>query len=507
MSCLPIATQAEAEAGAINDKMMTPLRTKQAIEAIGVSQDILAAPTGGTMVGYKADAAAVPSTMASRLQREIWVEDYITDPSLGVDNYPAFAAAIAQAQARGVSTVRLNGRYRTESTIVIPSGINLVGGGHHYFYEHDLGNIFEGAWIAYRGSAANPAIRYGSVQNCEFRGLGIDCGDPSDGRIAISIGSDNTPSTKELLFEKFAIFGCGTGVKWGDENISAPLEQCDAITFREGAFHSCIDGFDINATNAADYSLIERISFGELQGTAFNLPGAGFMPIRQCAAGLLFDTSKMFAISGAGPDALIIEGCQSEGHANAKFMVVTGTNDERTIHLRNNQINQKIEVTGIQRIFATGNYFNSVVVLDGYVRWTGEANGWLGPLELPQVTLTNGTQFMERTQRDAGTNNGRWMPQGIRVEQTPVAGGYEYQGSVRSGILGFTFVPTAEYSAGMYILPSADNGYAYKCTVGGVTAAEPTWPTVVGNTVGSGGVTFQCIGVSALMKGMGSIQA
>lgn len=506
MTCPPIATQAEAEAGVANDKMMSPLRTKQAIETLGVTPDELGSSNGGAMVGYLADPAASSTNVHDRLRREIWVEDYITDPSIEVDNYPAFAAAIAQAQARDISTVRFNGRFRTESTIIVPSGIYLVGSGHHYIHDGTT-NIFTGSWISYRGDPANPAIRYGSVQDCKLRDLGIDCGEPSHGRTAISIGSDNNPATKELLFEKFSIFGAALGVKWGDENASTPIEQCDSTTFREGTFHSCVDGFVVNANNAADYSLIERIGFWQLQGVAFKFPGFGFSPVRHCAAGLLLASSKMFEISGSGPDAWVIEGCQSEGHVDAKFLTISGNNDERVLHLRNNQVNQKIEVNGIHRVYATGNYFNHTVALDGYVRWTGEANAWMGSLETPQMTLASGARAAERVQLDADRQNGRWLAKGMRIEQELVAGGYEHLGCVRGGILGFTFFPTAEYSAGQYVLPTVDNAYAYKCIAGGTTAAEPTWPVVVGNTVTSGAATFECVGAGALMKGMGAIQA
>ncbi|HWT42808.1 MAG TPA: hypothetical protein VN152_09185 [Sphingopyxis sp.] len=473
-----------------------------------------AAPVTKSALAFAGDAisaynpgggGATRTTIQSRLQRDVWVEDYFEGLSPGDDYRIAFDRAMTAARARGRSRVRIETVIETKSTIAPPSGMSIVGDGKHYYY--DGGNFFEGAWIRYTGLIANPALRYGSVLDCGLTEVGIDCRDPNIGRTGISIGSDNNPATKELLFDRFIIFGCGTGVKWGDENAATPIEQCDAITFREGTIHSCFDGFHIDAANAADYSLIERIGFGQLQGTAFKMPGAGFMPIRQCAAGMLYDTSTMFEISGLGPDAMIIEGCQSEGHPGSTFLKVTGTNDERIIHLRNNQINQKIDVTGIHRILAVGNYLNSTVALDGYVRWTGEANGWLGALETPQVTLANGARLTERTQRDAGGQNGRWIPLGMEIEQIPTAGGWKYQGAVRSGILGFTFVPTAEYAAGMYILPSIDNTYAYKCTVGGATGAEPAWPTVVGDTVTSGAATFQCIGAGALMKGMDGVQA
>lgn len=50
---VPVATQPEAEAGEIEDKAMTPLRVKQAINALGVSQAVLASSTGGEMVGIE----------------------------------------------------------------------------------------------------------------------------------------------------------------------------------------------------------------------------------------------------------------------------------------------------------------------------------------------------------------------------------------------------------------------------------------------------------------------
>ena len=111
------------------------------------------------------------------------------------------------------------------------------------------------------------------------------------------------------------------------------------------------------------------------------------------------------------------------------------------------------------------------------------------------------------TQRDASGQNGRWLPVGLKIDRDPAAGDYEYSLCVRAGILGFTFVRGAEYGADQYILPRVDNGFAYKCIRGGVTSAEPTWPTAIGAAVRSGAASFRCVGAGALIKGASPIEA
>ena len=62
---IPTTSQSEAEAGVINDKAMTPLRTKQAIDALGVSQDVLASSAGGEMVGLPDGISTVADIMSA----------------------------------------------------------------------------------------------------------------------------------------------------------------------------------------------------------------------------------------------------------------------------------------------------------------------------------------------------------------------------------------------------------------------------------------------------------
>lgn len=76
--------------------------------------------------------------------------------------------------------------------------------------------------------------------------------------------------------------------------------------------------------------------------------------------------------------------------------------------------------------------------------------------------------------------------------------------STTSGGAQFTAVPkfytlnnfavSTAYTAGQIVRPTGGDTREFLVTVAGTSAASaPTWPTVVGNTVVSGGVTFLCI--------------
>lgn len=58
----------------------------------------------------------------------------------------------------------------------------------------------------------------------------------------------------------------------------------------------------------------------------------------------------------------------------------------------------------------------------------------------------------------------------------------------------YAYTASSSVTAGTGILPATSNGYYYRCTVAGDTAAEPTWPTTIGATVEDGGVTWTCEG-------------
>lgn len=53
---------------------------------------------------------------------------------------------------------------------------------------------------------------------------------------------------------------------------------------------------------------------------------------------------------------------------------------------------------------------------------------------------------------------------------------------------------TGVKTVGTEVIPTTESGYWYKCTVAGTASSEPTWPLTVGETVTDGTVTWECMG-------------
>jgi hypothetical protein len=54
---------------------------------------------------------------------------------------------------------------------------------------------------------------------------------------------------------------------------------------------------------------------------------------------------------------------------------------------------------------------------------------------------------------------------------------------------------------GLVVSPTVSNGRLYRCTIGGMSSAsEPTWPTVLNETIVVGNATFVCIEDGSLLQ-------
>lgn len=466
----------------------------------------LASGTGSNLVGFGGES------LYSRLARQAFVTDSrFSGGAKGddtTDDAPAIQAAIDALAGSGGEVIIPRGKFRINSKLIMRSGVSLRGEGS--FYRFVSGNEFYGTWLRYTGPTSDRAIECRSVQDVAIRDLGINMGERPSSE-AILIGSDNNPACKRLNFHRLHVFGATLGVRWGLSNELNPLEQNDEIVFDVISFNSCNNGFRIDSANAADFSRISSASFGNLTGVAFDLISPGFMQIVDCAAGFVTTSAVMFKIAGSSPDPLRISGCQSEG-ANGKFLTYNSANDQGTVILEGNVINQPIEVSGITKIFSTGNYYNSTVSLSGFVRYNSVSDTWDGVngavAHEPQFIIGSGVNLKVSVQRNASNYNGRFLPVGFYIDRpAPVAGAFEKDVIVQPGIVGIGFVPGGQFDAGTYVVPTIGNGHAYLVTVGGVAGSEPSFPTGSGAEVTSGTVTFKEVGVSAIVRGCSPIQA
>lgn len=95
----PLASQAEAEAGANNAKMMTPLRVKQFLDAQPIlTEPILAADDGSSLVGFQQSGTAARSrTVQSKARETLSLYDFDVVGDGVTDDIDAIEAAIVEA--------------------------------------------------------------------------------------------------------------------------------------------------------------------------------------------------------------------------------------------------------------------------------------------------------------------------------------------------------------------------------------------------------------------------
>ncbi|MBL4858968.1 MAG: hypothetical protein JKY36_07225, partial [Erythrobacter sp.] len=148
-AAIPLASQAEAEAGTDNDKRVTPLRVKQAIDALGVSQAVLSSTAlgdGAALVGYSPDfVGATGRGLLSRLEEKAYAKDFgatgdgVTDDTVALQ---------AWANSGAKHLVLGDGTFNITDTLTIPSTFEVLD--------------FAGGTISYSGTRDRTAVVMGS---------------------------------------------------------------------------------------------------------------------------------------------------------------------------------------------------------------------------------------------------------------------------------------------------------------------------------------------------------
>lgn len=65
---------------------------------------------------------------------------------------------------------------------------------------------------------------------------------------------------------------------------------------------------------------------------------------------------------------------------------------------------------------------------------------------------------------------------------------------------GTSWAGTTSYNYGQVVIPTAPNGYLYRCVQAGTTgSSEPSWPTTPGLVVTDSGVIWACMGADILV--------
>lgn len=119
-SARPLASQADAETGVNNVKIMSPLRVGQAVSKT------LSDPDAATRISYR------NSSIASKLDQSVChldfggIPDYSFSTGAGTDNGPAILAAANNLVSRyGGGRVVIMGRCRIASNVILPKGVSL----------------------------------------------------------------------------------------------------------------------------------------------------------------------------------------------------------------------------------------------------------------------------------------------------------------------------------------------------------------------------------------------
>lgn len=125
------------------------------------------------------------------------------------------------------------------------------------------------------------------------------------------------------------------------------------------------------------------------------------------------------------------------------------------------------------------------------LRWTASTILEVGDKRIPTSTPTYyyTVSSISGSTAKTGSSEPNWP---TSVGSTVVDGDITWTCS--SSYVGALKWTTGTKTIGSFITPTTENSLYYKVTTGGTATAEPTWPTVIGETITQNGVVYECFG-------------
>lgn len=311
-AALPLASQAEAEAGTDNAKRVTPLRVKQAIDALGVSAETLASTASGkgaALIGFKADITGSKARDLAIKVGETHVDalDFATPGDSDAAQTTGLANLFANAPAGANIHFPNKGTFKTNSKITLTKQFNIHGGGSQIWgLEGNASNaVLE--YAVTEASNGNGDVRRMLIENLDV--LAVDVGTGATGpalKITSPVGVHQTVvrgcylgttlTTSYAVVLQSDIFAIASG----SEQFSTSLQDC-----------TINNGLHLNKLSDAFRSL--RCNYQGTKRNLVDMTGGAF-----CT---LFDHDKGLATEGflkiIGGSQLEVVGTQIEGVASS----------------------------------------------------------------------------------------------------------------------------------------------------------------------------------------------
>lgn len=306
------ATQAEAEGGSNDSKLMSPLLTKQQIDARLAGE---ATAEAGTDNSDLMTALRVNQNVTQR-ESAVGVVDLTQPPySLALDTPTVDQASIINQacldyEGKGATLVIPANATPTvgiASTIMIPRGVTLQGG-NGYGGNNQAAVGFTGAILSWVGANDGTMVHLFGVNHSAFRGIKLD-GNGASGMTGLHLSSVNDPSSSYNIAKHFTIKNCFKSIILGDpgDTAYAPVgtdpnnvgrAQNDNILIEDFTiFGDATDGstgIHINGTNTCQTSLICR---GNIQSVDYGvraIQNNGTLEIKHLVGGTPAGTHKAF---------------------------------------------------------------------------------------------------------------------------------------------------------------------------------------------------------------------